>query len=169
MTNKSQVIGDRTLRIERVFDAPRELVFEAFSQPDHLAKWWGPKGWKTEIQQFAFEEEGIWHYCMRCIDPNQEQLYGQESWSKATFREIVVPEKIVYLDQFADEQGNVVGNLPKMIVTLTFIDQKGKTKIVSDSTFANADQLRTVLDMGVIEGVQETWDCLEEYLQEIKN
>jgi uncharacterized protein YndB with AHSA1/START domain len=163
---KIQVVGDRTLRMERIFNAPRDLVFQVFSQPEHLVQWWGPKGWKTEILQFSFEEGGIWHYCMRCTDPNQEQ--GQESWGKATFQEIIVPEKVVYLDQFSDEQGNVVEDRPKMIVTLTFEDLDGKTKLVSESTFGNAEQLRTIIDMGVAEGAGQTWDRLEEYLQQIQ-
>lgn len=165
---KSQVVGDRTLRVERIFDAPRNLVFEVFSQPEHLTQWWGTKGWDTEIAQFTFEKEGIWHYCMRCTDQSQEESYGQESWNKATFQEIIVPEKIVYLDQFSDEKGNVIEDMPEMTVTLTFTEQNGKTKIVSESTFANAEQLRTVLDMGVTEGLQQTWDRLEAYLYEMK-
>jgi len=72
---KSQVEGN-TLVVERSFNAPRELVFEAFSTPAHLETWWGPTGWKTEIRTFEFEPGGTWHYCMTCVDKGQGDYYG---------------------------------------------------------------------------------------------
>lgn len=58
----------RTLVMERLFDAPRDRVFKAFSEAGQLESWWGPKGWQTEVRSFAFKPNGVWHYCMRCTD-----------------------------------------------------------------------------------------------------
>ncbi|OAH63138.1 hypothetical protein AWH49_07320 [Domibacillus aminovorans] len=91
-------IEGQVLVMERIFNAPRGLVFKAFSEPERLASWWGPRGWQTENRKFEFKPNGVWHYCMRCIDENQGEFYGQESWGKAVYHEIIVPEKIVYTD-----------------------------------------------------------------------
>ncbi len=77
-TVKSHVEGT-TLITERLFKAPRQLVFEAFSTPAHLEKWWGPTGWDTKVYSFDFKPSGIWHYCMTCVDQNQGDFYGMES------------------------------------------------------------------------------------------
>ncbi|WP_370149856.1 SRPBCC family protein [Exiguobacterium profundum] len=73
-TVKSHVEGT-TLIAERLFKAPRQLVFEAFSTPAHLEKWWGPSGWETKVYSFDFKPGGIWHYCMTCVDKEQGDFY----------------------------------------------------------------------------------------------
>ena len=86
-TVKSHIEGT-TLIMERLFKAPRQLVFEAFSTPAHLEKWWGPSGWETKVYSFDFKPGGIWHYCMTCVDKEQGVFYGMESWGKSTFIDI---------------------------------------------------------------------------------
>ena len=98
--------SEREFVVERVFDAPRELVWQAWTEPEHLAHWWGPQGWTLPVCTVDFRPGGIWHYCMRGPE-------GEESWGKATYREIVEPERIVYLDAFADEAGNPVEGMPE--------------------------------------------------------
>ncbi len=85
-------VEGRDLVMERIFNAPRGLVFEVFSEPEHLVNWWGPQGWQTEISRFEFKPNGIWHYSLRCTDENQGEFYGQVAWSKAIYREIIVPD-----------------------------------------------------------------------------
>ncbi|WP_326290075.1 SRPBCC domain-containing protein [Bacillus glycinifermentans] len=68
-------IEGRSLVLERLFNAPRDLVFKAFSEVGQLESWWGPKGWKTENRKFAFQPNGVWHYGMRWIDENQGGLF----------------------------------------------------------------------------------------------
>src|SRR5688572_15726476 len=92
---------------ERVFDAPRTRLWDAFAKPEQLAKWWGPNGWETTIKTFEFTPGGTWLYGMKCVDENQGEWYGQESWGKAVFGEITEPEKITYRDSFSDPDGNV--------------------------------------------------------------
>ncbi len=164
---KTNVEG-RNLIIERIFDAPRELVFKAFSEKEHLENWWGPKGWKTTVQQFEFKLGGIWHYCMLCEDKNQGDFYGQESWGISTYREIVEPEKIVYTDAFSDAEGNKADGMPELLVTMTFLDHDGKTKLVSRTEFATEEALKQVMDMGVVQGVTSQYERFEDYLKQIQ-
>lgn len=164
----SRVEGDRVLVLERVFDAPRELVFNMFKEAEHLKRWWGPRGWDVPVCNIDFRPGGVWHYCMKCEDPNQGQFFGMESWGKAIYKEIVDGEKIVYVDYFSDAEGNTNDAMPSTEVTLAFIDVGGKTKLVNRGEYASAEALKTVMDMGMLQGITETWDRLEERLNAVK-
>lgn len=149
--------SDREFVMERIFDAPRELVFKAFSECERLAHWWGPKGWTLPVCKMDFRPGGVWLYCMRGPE-------GEESCGKAVYREIVEPERIVYTDAFADAEGNVLEGMPEMLITVTFAEHDGKTKLTNRAQFASAADLERTLGMGMVEGLTETWDRLEAYL-----
>jgi uncharacterized protein YndB with AHSA1/START domain len=168
-TNKlvSKVEG-RELVLERVFDAPRDLVFEVFTKAEHLMRWFGTKGWPLTVCNIDFRLGGVWHYCMKCVDESQE-YFGQESWGRAVFHEIVEPERIVYIDAFSDADGNVNKNMPEARVTLDFVDLGGKTKLINRTQYATEETLKSVLDMGVIQGVSQTWDQLADFLAELQS
>jgi len=153
------------LILERVFNAPRELVFKAFSEAEHLKHWWGPRGWTLTVCNVDFRPGGIWHYCMKCIDENQGSFFGFESWGKAIYEEIAAVEKIVMVDFFSDADGNEAEGMPSSHVTITFEEQDGRTKLVSRARYASPEALKTVMDMGMEQGIKETWDRLEEHLQ----
>ncbi|MDF2960386.1 MAG: ATPase [Paenibacillus sp.] len=169
MSNKmiSKVEGNELI-LERVFDAPRELVFKAFSEAEHLKHWWGPRGWTLTVCNVDFRPGGVWHYCMKCIDENQGDFYGYESWGKAIYREIVKSEKIVYVSYFSDADGNEAEGMPSSQVTMTLVEHEGKTKLVSRAQYASAEALKTVMEMGMEQGITETWDRLAEHLQSIQ-
>lgn len=78
----SRVENERVLVLERIFDAPRDLVFNMFKEPEHLKHWWGPTGWELPVCHIDFRPGGIWHFCMKCTDKNQGDFYGMESWGK---------------------------------------------------------------------------------------
>ncbi|WP_408009926.1 SRPBCC domain-containing protein [Pseudalkalibacillus sp. A8] len=164
---KTNVEG-KNLIIERVFDAPRELVFKAFSEKEHLENWWGPEGWKTTVHQFEFKPGGVWHYCMRCEDKNQGEFYGQESCAIAVYREMVEPEKIVYRNAFSDAEGNKAEGMPEMLVAMTFLDNNGKTKVICNTEFENEETLKNVRDMGIVEGFTSQYECFDEYLKQLQ-
>ncbi len=169
MSNKMSVkVEGQEMILERVFDAPRELVFKAFSEAEHLKHWWGPRGWTLTVCNVDFRPGGIWHYCMKCIDENQGDFYGFESWGKAVYKEIEEAEKIVYVDYFSDAEGNEAEGMPSTLVTMTFVEHEGRTKLVSRGQYASAEALKTVMDMGMEQGITETWDRLEEHLQSIQ-
>ncbi|MCH5584187.1 SRPBCC domain-containing protein [Shimazuella sp. AN120528] len=166
MSNKmvSKVEGN-VLTLERVFDAPRELVFEAYSEAEHLKQWWGPRGWTLTVCNIDFRPGGIWHYCMKCEDKNQGDFYGMESWGKAVYEDIIAAEKIVYTDYFSDAEGNEAEGMPSSNITLLFIEQDGKTKLVTKAKYETPEALQSVIDMGMEQGISETMDRLEEHLQ----
>jgi len=88
---------DRQLVITRVFDAPRELVFKAWTDPEHLERWYAPKGCTTTIRKLEFRRGGVFHHCIR------NPRVG-DCWCKGAYREIVVPERIVYTLAITDEK-----------------------------------------------------------------
>lgn len=143
--------------MERVFDAPRALVWRAFTEPERLKRWWGPTGWTLPVCMLDFRVGGVWHYCMR--GPG-----GEESWGRAVYREIVEPERIVYADSFSDAEGNPAPGMPEMLITVTFADLDGKTKLTTRARFASAADLEKTLGMGMVEGMTQTWDRLADYL-----
>jgi uncharacterized protein YndB with AHSA1/START domain len=122
--------NENDLLITRIFDAPRDLVWKAWTDPEHVKRWWGPKNFTAPYVQMDFRVGGKYLYCMRSAE-------GQDYWSTGIYREIIPQEKIVVTDSFADEKGNVVpashygmtGNWPlELLVTLTFEKQGNKTK-----------------------------------------
>jgi uncharacterized protein YndB with AHSA1/START domain len=122
------------LTITRVFDAPRELVWKAWTEPDFLKRWWGPRVFTAPTVEIDFRVGGRFLGSMQSPEFND----GKEIWSTGTYREIVPLERIVVTDSFADEKGNVVpashygmeGAFPlEMLVTVTFEDIGGKTKM----------------------------------------
>ncbi|MCK6255538.1 SRPBCC domain-containing protein [Fictibacillus sp. KIGAM418] len=164
---KTAVEG-KVLMIERVFNAPKDIVFKAFSQPEHLSRWWGPKGWETDIRQFDFQPGGVWLYCMKCVDKNQGDFYGQESCGKAVYQEIVAPEKVVYKDFFTDGEGNEMEGMPGMLVTLEFTEYEGATKVITRSEFVTEEALKQVKDMGVVEGFSSQMERLDDLLEQLQ-
>ena len=128
--NQSDTQQTQELVIERVFDAPLERVWEAWTDPEQMKKWWGPKDFTAPTVEIDLKEGGKYLNCMRSPD-------GHEFWSTGVYREIVPMERLVITDSFADEQGNVVPGahygMPDVPleteVTVTFEDQEGKTKM----------------------------------------
>ncbi len=134
MTTKdnTSTATERKLIITRIFDAPRELVWKAWTDPEQVKLWWGPKNFTAPVCKIDFQEGGKFLYCMRSPE-------GQYFWNTGVYCEIVSPERIVCTDSFADEQGNVVpaahyGINPEfpleLQVTATFEEHgNGKTKL----------------------------------------
>lgn len=116
-TMVSRIENDRVLVLERVFDAPRDLVFKMFKGSEHLRRWWGPRGFEIPVCTVDFRPGGVWHYCMKCVDQNLGQFFGMESWGKGVYKEIIEPEKIVYTDYFSDAEGNINGSMPSTEMT----------------------------------------------------
>ena len=117
--------------ITRVFDAPRQLVWKAWTEPEHLMRWWGPKDYTSPVCRIDFRVGGTYLFCMR-------SPAGKDYWSTGVYREIVPMERFVCTDAFADADGNVVpaasygmtGEWPdELLVTVTFEDHQGKTRL----------------------------------------
>jgi len=115
--------------ISREFNAPRKLLFDAFTKAEHLEKWWGPKGSKIEILQLDVKAGGTFHY--KLTFPDATSLCA-----KFVYREITRPEKIICVTSFTDEKGNSIPTpfpikFPlEVLNTWTFAETNGKTKIM---------------------------------------
>jgi uncharacterized protein YndB with AHSA1/START domain len=111
--------AERTLVITRVFDAPRELVFKAWTEPEHLVKWMGPRGFKSTIERTDLRVGGGYRIHMRGPE-------GDDHWTQGTFREIREPDRLVMAGSWADAHGNPTS--PETLLTLTFEESEGKTR-----------------------------------------
>ncbi len=112
------------LTISRIFDAPRELVFAAWTEPHHLAQWSGPEGFTSQQDYFSATPGGKYRVCV--IEPN-----GTEHWMRGTYQEVVAPERLVYTHLWEQDAG---GTSPLTLVTVTFADEAGKTRMVLRQT-----------------------------------
>jgi uncharacterized protein YndB with AHSA1/START domain len=130
MAKGSQKSHSNAFIITRSFDAPRELVWKAWTDPEQVMRWWGPKGFTAPVAKIDFRTGGKYLYAMRSPE-------GEDFWSTGVYREIVPLERIVVTDSFADETGTIVpalhygmiGDWPlELLVTLTFKEEKGTTK-----------------------------------------
>lgn len=151
------------LVITRIFDAPRELVWKAWTDPEHCMKWWGPKNFTAPVCRMDLRVGGKYLNCMRSPD-------GKDYWTTGIYKEIVKPEKLVYTDSFADENGNVVpashynmpGEFPlEMVVTVTFEELDGKTKM----TLVHKDMPAGKMQEMAGTGWNESFDKLAETLK----
>jgi uncharacterized protein YndB with AHSA1/START domain len=148
----------RTFRVERIFNAPREKVFAAFTDCTHLMQWWGPHEWPLAHCDIDFRVGGSWHYAMR------ETATGTESWGLMFYDEITAPEVIRYRDVFSDANRGINTELPESATTLHFYDEGGKTRVVSSTVYPDEATLKQILEMGMEAGFRETWDRLETYV-----
>lgn len=131
MTERTDAPATEALVITRVFDAPVELVWKAWSEPERFKQWWGPEGFTAPVVKIDFRVGGVWLACMRSPD-------GQDFWSTGAYREIEPTKRIVTTDSFADADGNVVPashygmgeDVPlEMLLTVTFEDLGNKTRL----------------------------------------
>ncbi len=156
-------VRESEFTIERVLNAPRELVYAAFTEAEHLAQWWGPQGWTMPVCDMDLRTGGRWHYCMRSPDGDME------SWGISIFQEIDPPEKIVQIDSFSDDSGQVNDSLPSMTITTSFIDLgNSRTQIICTTVYATADDLKSVIEMGMLQGLTESWNRLVEHLNTVQ-
>ncbi|HEX5127142.1 MAG TPA: SRPBCC domain-containing protein [Rhodocyclaceae bacterium] len=151
----------------RTFDAPRKLVWQAWTQREHLWHWWATKNVTLRVLDVDFREGGALHCCVRIPD-------GSEIWSRWIYREIHVPERIVFVNSFSDEAGKVVRrpNAPdwplEMLTAFAFSEHAGKTTLTMRATALNATERERKAFIaghaGMLQGWTETLDRLAAYL-----
>ncbi len=156
MTNNTANETERMV-VTRIFDAPRALVWKAFTDPQYVMQWWGPKGFTAPVCKMDFRVGGKFLYCMRAPD-------GQEFWNAGEYREIVLHEKIVSSMYFADSQGNKVEAahygmdhtaIDDAYDVITFEDfGNGQTKL----TFTGNETMEQAINSGQVEGWNQILD-----------
>jgi uncharacterized protein YndB with AHSA1/START domain len=148
---KPESAADREIVMTRTVNAPRALVWEAWTQADHIAAWWGPNGFTTTHKEMKVAVGGVWRFTMHGPD-------GTDYPNRIVYREIVKPERLVY-DHGHDESD------PKSFVsTVTFEDLGGKTRITLRLEFDSKDARNAAMTFGAVEGGNQTLARLEAHL-----
>jgi uncharacterized protein YndB with AHSA1/START domain len=142
--------GERELTITRIFDAPRALVFEAFSKAEHLKRWFAPDGFTVPDCEMDFRVGGSYRLSMRGL--------GRDHWVHGVYREIVAPERIVWSGLLENEG-------TEMVTTITFEEHGGKTRLNMHQTFSK----ETDSTRGAREGWTQTLEHLAEYVATLSN
>jgi uncharacterized protein YndB with AHSA1/START domain len=143
----------RSIIGSRVFDAPRELVFSAFTDPKHLAQWWGPDGFTLTTSAHDFRPGGVWRFVMHGPD-------GRDYQNRVTFDEIDPPKRIVYCHGGDDVEP------VQFSTTITFESVGNKTLIIWHGTFPSAEErARAIKEYGADKGLAQTMARLAQHLE----
>lgn len=163
--------AERPFVITRTFDAPCEVVFATWTDPAHLAHWFGPRGVTVATCNMDLRPGGIFHYCMRMPD-------GQDMWGKWVFREVAAPHRIVFVNSFSDAQGGLTRHplAPawplEMLSTVTFVERDGKTTVSVEWQPINASQAERDTFNNSHASMQQGWtgsmDVLVDYLSKLQ-
>ncbi|MFI7483722.1 SRPBCC domain-containing protein [Kocuria sp. M1R5S2] len=139
------------------FDASVEQVWQVWADPRRLERWWGPPGWPATFEQHEFREGGRCRYHM--TGPQGEKAPGW--W---TITAVDAPHRLEFDDGFADEHGEPDTSLGATHAVVTLEDLGGRTRMTTFSTFESADQLRTMLEMGMEEGMRQAMGQIDDVL-----
>ncbi len=155
-TATTEIYQDGTdLVFERTFDAPREKVWAAFTDPELIPRWWGPNETTTEVVEMDVRAGGKWRYISRAAHRDDVTFFGE-------YLEVSPPERIRWTFMF-DVDGLGPQGGPE---TFTFEDLGGKTKVTSRGHFDSSDAIEGALASGMVKGAVETWDRLASVLAE---
>lgn len=141
-------VGDREITITRVFETPRDLVFEAWTKAEHLAKWWGPRGFTSTFQEFDMKPGGTWQFMMHGPD-------GVDFPNTNVIVDVIHPERIVIKHTV----------FPHFEATALFEDQEGKTKLTYSTIYEETAEVFDKVKIYAAPGAEEMLDCLEEHLE----
>lgn len=144
--------SDREIVMTRVFEAPRDLVFEAHTSCEHLRSWWGPRRYGIASCEMDFRPGGAWRIVHRGPDGEEQGFHGE-------YREIARPERIVWTFEWDGAPGH------GSVDTLTLEELDGRTTLIATSVFRTVEDRDAMLGSGMEEGAAETWDRLAEYLE----
>lgn len=149
-------VQDREVTMTRVFDAPRELVFRAYTDPELMPRWWGPRNLTTTVDKMDVRPGGEWRFVHHAPDGSEYAFRGE-------YREVVPPDRLVNTFEYEGMPGHVI------VDTATFEEYEGKTKLTVVSLFASIEDRDGMLATGMEEGGKETWDRLAELLAELQS
>jgi uncharacterized protein YndB with AHSA1/START domain len=149
-TLKVTTPSDREIRMVRVFDAPRSMVFDAFTKCELLKRWFGPQGFSLSVCEGEFRAGGSWRFVVRSPD-------GAEMGMNGKIREMSRPERLVHIESFDDYPGEA-------LVTTTFVEDRGKTTVTINLVYESKDVRDAVVRSGMEHGAAESYDRLAEFL-----
>ena len=156
-TNTLQVStpSDREIVMTRVFDAPRDLVFEAWTNPEHVRHWWGPRSSNMLVCEAEVRPGGSWRYVSTATD-------GAEVPFKGVYREVTPPERLVYTEMYDVEPFN---SGEPAVNTVTFTEEDGRTLVSVITVYPTKEVRDFVLGTGMESGAAESYDRLAERLK----
>jgi uncharacterized protein YndB with AHSA1/START domain len=143
--------SDREIAIERVFDAPRERVYAAFTDPDLIPQWWGRHEDTTTVDKMEVKTGGDYRFITGDSSGNEQAFRG-------TFREVTPPERIVQTQEWEGMPGHV------LVETIIFEDLGDRTKVTSTSLFHTAAEAQGMIDSGMEIGLNESYARLDDLL-----
>jgi uncharacterized protein YndB with AHSA1/START domain len=160
--------------IERTFDAPRALVWKAWTEVDHLAEWWGPKGCRIEVLEFDLRPGGVFHYAMRFSA-------GPPMYGKFVYREVAAPERLVFVNSFSDIDGGLTrapfpqlkGVWPLEVLNhLTLTEHGDRTALHLRGAPINATAAEIAAYVGMFDSMRQgfggTFEVLDDYLRKVR-
>jgi uncharacterized protein YndB with AHSA1/START domain/pimeloyl-ACP methyl ester carboxylesterase len=151
----------RELTVERIVALQPKLAWEGWTQPEHIARWWGPRFWTATVYEMDVRPGGIWRYSLKSDDGS-----GEEAFCRAVYHEVNEPSNLVYTDSFSDKNWNVVDN-SDMFTTVSFEEVTEGTRLNIVTRFANDQDLDQAEAMGMVEGYTDALGRLEQYLNMI--
>lgn len=160
--NVTKDLENKKLIVEFVANGSKDKVWQAYADKELFEKWWGPEGWETTTKEFSLTPGGKIHYGMKCVDENQGDWFGKTSWGVMDIVDVNPNDSFTYTDYFSNENGVLDEEMPALKVTNEFIEENGKTKIVSTSFADSAEQIEELINMGMIEGFTSQLNKLDE-------
>ncbi|MCQ6557261.1 SRPBCC family protein [Paenibacillus mendelii] len=148
----------RELVVERVMTASTKNVWQCWTKPAYLERWWGPRNWTATIYEMDVRPGGVWRYSLASNDGT-----GEVARCVATYNEVIEPARLVFTDTFADMNWNVVEG-SDMHTTVTFEEADAGTRLTITTLFASVEDLENAEAMGMIEGFEDTLARLEDIL-----
>lgn len=152
---------NKTIRLKREFDANLDLVWRAWTTPELLDQWWGPKPWRAETKTMDFREGGFWLYAM--VGPD-----GEKHWAKASYISIVKEKSFSAKDGFCDENGVMNPDFPQNLWENTFSPIQNRVQVDMILTFDSLADLEKIIEMGFKEGITAGFLQLDELLPALK-
>jgi uncharacterized protein YndB with AHSA1/START domain len=149
--------SDREIRLTRLFDAPRHLVFEAMSKPEHINQWWGRlgEGYSVPVCEIDLRPGGAWRFVNRTPKGDLVAFYG-------VYREVAPPERVVFteiFEQFPDTES---------VVTAVLTEENGKTRLTATVLYPSIEVRDLVLGTGMARGAGISYDRLEDVVARLK-
>lgn len=144
-------------KIERSFNAPLDLVWAAWTEPEILDQWWAPKPWKSVTKSMNFEEGGQRLYAM--VSPE-----GEEHWALANYISISPKTNFKFQDAFCDSQGKINEDLPRSDWDVNFTESKDSTIVTVEIAHRNLADLEKIIEMGFKEGITIALQGLDKIL-----
>lgn len=163
-TKVSKDLEQKTLSIERSFATTKEKLWQVYTDKALFEAWWGPEGWETTTKEFDFRPGGRIHYGMKCVDPNQTEWFGKQSWGVMEIETIDDQHMFVARDFFCDADGSLTPGMPSQKFIVELVEENGQIRLINRSLVDSAEQLEVLMKMGMVEGFDSQLNKLEALL-----